>query len=146
MIRGQQESAVELKRRLREVRVMRAKTIMFSVDVKAMFPSLRRKNIVKVITELMRDNRINGWSGDGMKEALRAIWKNSYCVIGDKLVRIKEGLSIGSRLSPVLAEIAMIEWEEKVRLKGGEKLVFLVDMLTIAWEYGRAHEGSWRNL
>lgn len=42
VIRGQQESAsvknsVELKRRLREVREMRAKTIMFSVDVKAMF-------------------------------------------------------------------------------------------------------------
>jgi len=52
------------------------------------------------------------------------MWKNSYCVIGDKLVRIKEGLSIESRLSPVLAEIAMNEWEKVVRLKGGDKLVF----------------------
>ena len=43
VIRGQQESAagvknsVKLKRRLREVREMRAKTIMFSVDVKDTF-------------------------------------------------------------------------------------------------------------
>jgi len=48
------------------------------------------------------------------------MWKNSYCAISDKFVRI-EGLSIGSRLSPVLAEIAMNEWEKKVRLKGGDK-------------------------
>jgi len=129
VIRGQQESASvknseELRRRLREIREIRANAIVFSVDVKAMFPSLRRKNIVSVITEHMKDSRINGWSGEGIKEALRAIWKNSYCVIGDRLVRIKEGLSIGSKLSPVLAEIVMNEWEKKVRLKGGDKLVF----------------------
>jgi len=68
VIRGQEESAsvkntVELKRRPREVREMRAKSIIFSVDVKAMFPSLRRKNIVRSKTEHMKDNRINGWKG-----------------------------------------------------------------------------------
>jgi len=151
VLRRQQESAsvkksAELKRRLREVRKMRAKSIMFSVDVKDMFPSLRRKNIVRFITEHMKDSRVNGWSGEGLKEALRAMWKNSYCVIDDNLVRIKEGLNIGSRLSPVLAEIAMNEWEKKVRLKGGDKLVFLVDMLMITWGYGRVHKGSWGNL
>jgi len=84
VIRGQQESAsvknsVELKRKLREVREMRAKSIMFSADVKATFPSLRRKNIVRVITEHMKDNKINGWSGEGLKEAPRAMCKKLFC-------------------------------------------------------------------
>jgi hypothetical protein len=94
----------------------------------------------------MKDNKVNGWSGERVKEALEVLWKNSYCVIGDKLVRIKEGLRIGSRLSPIIAEIVMNEWERKVRLKGSDKLVFLVDMWTIAWGYGREHAGSWRSL
>ena len=67
---------------------------------------------------------INVWSGDGMKEALRAMWKNSYCVIGDTLVRINEVLSIGSRLSPVLVVIVMHEWKKKIWLKGDDKLLF----------------------
>jgi len=96
---------------------MRAKSIMFIVDVKAMFASLRRKNIVRVITEHMKDTKINSRSCEGLKETLRAMWKNSYCAIGDKLVRIKENLSIG----PVLAEITMNELEKKVRLKGVDK-------------------------
>jgi len=43
-------NSMELKKRLREVKEVRAKLIIFSVDVKVMFPSLRRKNIVKGIT------------------------------------------------------------------------------------------------
>ena len=88
-----------------------------------MFPSLSRKNIVRVITDHMKDNKVNGWSGERVKEALGVMWDNSYCVIGDKLVRIKEGLSIGSRLSPILAEIVMNELERKVLLKVSDKLV-----------------------
>lgn len=37
---------------------MRAKSIMFSIDVEAMFPNLRRKIIVRVITERMQDGNI----------------------------------------------------------------------------------------
>jgi len=50
--------------------------------------------------------------------------QNCYCVICDKLVRINEALSVGSRFGPVRAEIAMNDWDKKVRLKGDDKLMF----------------------
>lgn len=108
---------------LRSVKLGGQKTILFSLDVKAMFPSLKREAIVSVIEEEMGERSMNGWKAGKVKKALGLMWDNSFCVIGDSLVRIKQGLSIGSRLSPVLSEIVMNKWEEKVWKEGGDQLL-----------------------
>ena len=41
------------------------------------------------------------------------IWENQYCIIEEDIVKIKEGLGMGSRMSPVLAEIIMKIWEKE---------------------------------
>ena len=44
---------------------------------------------------------------------LEFVWDNTYCVVDDEIVKIEEGLGIGSRMSPVLAEILMKRWEKE---------------------------------
>ena len=46
---------------------------------------------------------------------LENIWENQYCIIEGEILKIKEGLGIGSKMSPVLAEILMKKWEKEKR-------------------------------
>ena len=47
------------------------------------------------------------------------IWDNAYCIIEGEIVKIEDGLGIGSRMIPILAEILMKRWEkEKVEDEG----------------------------
>ena len=41
------------------------------------------------------------------------IWDNQYYIIEGDIVKIKEGLGMGSRMSLVLAEIIMKKWEKE---------------------------------
>ena len=58
-----------------------------------------------------------------MQKALRTVWENGYCRIGDKIARAKEGLSIGSCISPVMADLVMNDWEKIVIGKGRDRLL-----------------------
>jgi hypothetical protein len=51
------------------------------------------------------------------------MWDNGFIIISDNIVRMKDGVNIGSCLSPVLENIVMNEWEKKVIEKGGESLI-----------------------
>lgn len=77
------------------------KGILFSMDIKAMFPSIKREFLYQSIRDLITekgDTSLN-WVGD----LLEWILNNSYCSNGDKLYKSVEGLPIESKLSPILA-------------------------------------------
>ena len=44
---------------------------------------------------------------------LEYIWENQYCIIEGEILAIKKGPGIGSKMSPVLAEILMKKWEKE---------------------------------
>jgi hypothetical protein len=67
--------------------------------------------------------KIEEWDNKKLQKALDTMWDNGYTIISDKIVKMKDGLNIGSCLSPVLADIVMNEWEKKVVEKGGERLI-----------------------
>ena len=50
---------------------------------------------------------IINWNKEEIMANLDYIWDNQYCIIEGDIDKIKEGLGIGSRMSPVLAEIIM---------------------------------------
>jgi len=58
-------------------------------------------------------------------QALKAVWENGFCKIGGKIVCAKEGLSIGSCISPVLADLIMNYWKLMVVVmeKGKDRLL-----------------------
>ena len=98
-------------------------TVMFSVNVKSMFPSLKRSAIFQMVEEEMRGRKIKDWDCDRMKKTLSTVWENSYFFIGDKIVRMNEGPSIGSCIRPVIAYLVVNRWEKIVMEKGGDRLL-----------------------
>jgi hypothetical protein len=52
---------------------------MFSVDVKSMFPSMKREEILKIVDWIMGNKRIEKWDKEKNKKAMQFIWDNSYC-------------------------------------------------------------------
>lgn len=95
--------------------------ILFSLDVKAMFPSIKRDFVFRCVREMIEEEGQNKlW----LIELLEWILENSYCKDGETSYKIKEGLPIGSKLSPVLAEIVIRKWEKKAKKEGGRKLEF----------------------
>jgi hypothetical protein len=116
-------NSTEVKKLLENLGTIKERTLMFSVDVKSMFPSMKREEILKIIDKLMKDKRIEKWNKERMKKAVSFIWDNSYCKISDKIVKMKDGLSIGSCISPVMADLVMNEWEKLVIEKGKDKLL-----------------------
>jgi hypothetical protein len=98
-------------------------TVMFSIDVKSMFPSLNRSEILNQIDLLMENRKIEEWNKGKLKKALRCVWDCNIFTLGDKVMRAKEGLIIGSCISPVLADIIMNKWECEVLEKGGDRLM-----------------------
>ena len=88
--------------------------MMFSLDVEKMFTSLKRNEVKKEVERLIEDEEIiRGWKKEEIVKYLEYIWDNQYCIIEGEILKIKEGLAIGSRMSPVLAEILMKKWEKE---------------------------------
>jgi len=67
----------------------RESTLIFSVDEKSMFPSLRRDEILRIVNQEMGRKVKEGWDNVRMPKALKAVWENGFCKIGGKLVRAK---------------------------------------------------------
>lgn len=92
---------------------------LFSMDIKAMFPSIKRNYVIKCVTEMLNDDtEEKKW----IIELLEWVLENAYCRDEENIYRINEGLPIGSKLSPVLAEIVVRKWEERAKEEGGRNL------------------------
>ena len=88
--------------------VLEEEEILFSLDVEKMYTSLKREQVKKEIKEIIKEEEvIRGWKKVEIIKNLEFVWDNTYCVVDDEIVKIEEGLGIGSRMSPVLAEILM---------------------------------------
>ena len=46
-------------------------------------------------------------------ENLKYMCENQYCIIEGEIVKIEEGLGIGSKMNLLLAEILMKKWEKE---------------------------------
>ena len=92
--------------------------MIFSLDVEKMFTSLKRNEVKKEVERLIEDEEIiRGWKKEEIVKNLEYIRENQYCIIEREILKIKEGLGIGSRMSPVMTDILMNKWEkEKNRL------------------------------
>ena len=79
--------------------------MMFRLDVEKMFTSLKRDEVRKEVERLIKEGEIiRHWNKEEIMVNLDYIW-DKYCIIERDIVKIKEGLGMGSRMSPVLAEI-----------------------------------------
>ena len=88
--------------------------MMFSMDVEKMYTSLKREEVKKEIGKVIKEEEeIRGWKKVEIMKNLEYIWDNTYWVIEEEIVKIEEKLGIGSRMSPVLAEIVMKRWEKE---------------------------------
>ena len=96
--------------------------MMFSLDIEKMFTSLKRKEVKEEVGKLIEEEEIiRGWKKEEILRNLEYIWDNAYCIIEGEIVKIEEGLGIGSRMSPVLAEIMMKRWEEE-KVEGEKRI------------------------
>ena len=66
------------------------------------------------------------------------IWNNTYWIIEDKVVKVNDGLGMGSKMSPILAEIVTRKWEEE-KVEGGKIIIFVryVDDILGVWRGDR---------
>jgi len=65
-IREGQESRREVVKLIEQLGVKRDSTVMFSVDVKSMIPSLRKEEIFRIVNKVMRQKFIDEWDSDRM--------------------------------------------------------------------------------
>jgi len=87
---------------------------MFSLDVEKMFTSPKRNEVKKEVERLIEEEEIiRGWKKEEIVKHLEYVWENQYYIIEGGILKIKEGLGIGSKMSPVLAEILMKKWEKE---------------------------------
>lgn len=59
--------------------------------------------MLQIVEEKIRRRGIENWDSERMKKVLSTMWENGYFLIGDKRVRMKDSLSIGSCIISVMA-------------------------------------------
>ena len=74
-------------------------------NVEKMYTSLKREEVKREIRKIIKEEEvIRGWKKVEIIKNLEFVWNNT---------QIEEGLGIGSRMSPVLAEILMKRWKRE---------------------------------
>ena len=113
--------------------------ISFSLDVEKMFTNIKRDGGEKEFKSLIGEEIIRGWKKKEILETLRYIWNSIYSIIEDKVVKVDDGLGMGSKMSPILTEIVMRKWEEE-EVEGENKIikfVMYVDDILGVWRGDR---------
>ena len=99
---------------------------------------LRKEDLLFNLEKLKRligeEEIIRGWRKKEILETLRYIWNNTYWIIEDEVVKVNDGLGMGSKMSPILAEIVMRKWEEE-KVEEENKVIkfvrYVVDILGV---------------
>lgn len=115
---------------------------MFNVDIKSMFSTLKREEILRKVESVMKDSNNESWDKDSMKKALSSLWDSNSCNINNSKVKMKDRLSIGSSISSVIAYLVLNEWEKVLISKGMLNYWPFVGMYIIVLECEKVPGGN----
>lgn len=88
--------------------------IILSFDVKNLFPSIPKIEIIKLVEILMKKNKIEEKEKEDILNLVKIILKQDFIEFKNEIWEQKGGLSIGSPLSPVLADLYMDMIESEI--------------------------------
>ena len=74
--------------------------LIFSLDIEKMFTNIESQGVIKERERLIDSEEIiRGWKKEEILENLKYMWDNTYCLIEDKVVKVENGLGMGSKMS-----------------------------------------------
>lgn len=107
---------------LKKINIHEQETIC-SLDVISMFPNINRKVLIDIVKEKWGSN--STIQDLDLCETIRWLewWlDHMYVEVNGQFYKQIKGLSIGSCLSPILAEVVMSKWDKIVKEKFGNKI------------------------
>ena len=106
------KNSLELVDKLKDKNVTRGRLISF--DVSSLFTNVPVKDTVRLAEDLLLKNKVNPVIINELMDGIDLCSKQTYFMFNQNIYMQKEGLAMGSPLSPLLAEIFMDNFEKTV--------------------------------
>ncbi|XP_045779584.1 uncharacterized protein LOC123877124 [Maniola jurtina] len=108
---------------------------LISLDVDSLFTNVPVNETLNILTKLLENNHINANEITELIELTKICMKQNYFKFNDQFYQQKEGLAMGSPLSPLMADIFMDDFENKHIVKNNNILYYYryVDDIIICW-------------
>ncbi|CAH2089803.1 unnamed protein product [Euphydryas editha] len=108
---------------------------LISLDVDSLFTNVPVKETLNILTKLLKNNHTNANEITELIELTKLCMKQNYFKFNNQFYQQKEGLAMGSPLSPLMADIFMDDFENKHIVKNNNILYYYryVDDIIICW-------------
>lgn len=107
------KNSVDLTNKLKTID-LQDNTLLASFDVTNMFSNIPNKDCLNIIKRKFQNNNVNPIIQQEIVQLLELCMNENYFKYNDEFYKQKDGLAMGSPLSPLLAQIFMSDFEESI--------------------------------
>ena len=132
------QNTLDLVNKIKDV-ALPTHSLLLSLDVDSMFTNIPSEETLGILSDLMERRRLHPEERDELLGLTRICMQQNYFKFNNTYYRQREGLAMGSPLSPLMADVFMDEFE-RTHIVGNSNIIYYyryVDDIIICWTGSR---------